>query len=249
MYIDYQPIINSRRNLNTDSKERNLISEEYFVFYVFAQVGGLYTFLVLLFSLFVNHVTNQTFYHEIINEVHEQAIKHGTEDHQSENLRGIQANKPNMNKVAPNNINHGYTNSRTAHLENDPLIHRYMPKHLSMSNLNNSQINLQRKNQSIAYKNVHAQSINRVNENYEGGEEPDIFARKRNTRQESTNTRYDMRDLIYRIFCCEKSSDNVDRKTISGRNAIFIKQKEIFQKEVDIIRVIATINELKSKID
>ena len=54
-----------------------------------AQMGGLYTFLVLLLRLFVNHINNQTFYHEAINEVHKQAAEQETESHKTENRRGV----------------------------------------------------------------------------------------------------------------------------------------------------------------
>ena len=84
-YIDYQPVIDSssRRNLEQhDSSARNLEQEEsssnkdlmsggYFVFFVMAQMGGLYTFLKLVFGLFVHHFNTQSLNHKIMNQVHE----------------------------------------------------------------------------------------------------------------------------------------------------------------------------------
>lgn len=61
MYVDYQPITD-RRNL-ASSGDNNLMSTEYFVFYILSQAGGLYAFLVLVFGFVVRHITKHSFYH------------------------------------------------------------------------------------------------------------------------------------------------------------------------------------------
>lgn len=68
MYVDYQPSTD-RRNL-ASSGDDNLMSSEYFIFYILSQAGGLYAFLVLVLGFVVHHITKQSFYHSAINQVY-----------------------------------------------------------------------------------------------------------------------------------------------------------------------------------
>ena len=46
------------------------MSGEYFVFYVMAQMDGLYAFFILLFGIYVNHYNKQALNHTTMNELY-----------------------------------------------------------------------------------------------------------------------------------------------------------------------------------
>ena len=122
-YIDYQPVIDSStRNLEQQesSDNKDLMSGGYFAFFMMAQMGGLYTFLKLVFGLFVNHFNTQSLYHAILNQVHESNInsKEEENDH-SESDKNLK-NKENSYKKEKDFIDFKALKSKIQ--EVDPLI-------------------------------------------------------------------------------------------------------------------------------
>ena len=101
MYIDYQPDLDStRRNLDSASNEEELMSGEYFAFYIMALMSGLYSFFILLFDIYVNHYNKQALNHTTMNEVYKlYAIRNAEKkkSHASEN----NIDKSYMWKVIP----------------------------------------------------------------------------------------------------------------------------------------------------
>lgn len=74
----YEPVTSSLRNLETqsdinakraleESKSEELMTIEYFSFYFIAQIGGLYTFLILILGLWMGWVTQKSLNLEIVN--------------------------------------------------------------------------------------------------------------------------------------------------------------------------------------
>ena len=128
-YINYVPDISSRRNLNSasqhqtncilqegipprslESSEEDLMSTEYFIFYFMAQIGGLYSFLVLIFNFIVGHVASKSFEYDVINLVNDYNLKN---EQSMSSLR-------HSRRVLPGNFND--IQNRSINNENDPLI-------------------------------------------------------------------------------------------------------------------------------
>ena len=127
-YINYVPDISSRINLNSasqhqtncipeegipprslESSEEDLMSTEYFIFYFMAQVGGLYSFLVLILGFIVGHVASKSFEYDLVNLFN---------DYNSENEQSMDSLR-NDRKVMPDILNEDQ--NRSENNRNDPL--------------------------------------------------------------------------------------------------------------------------------
>ena len=76
--INYQPVLNSRRMLDTtqtETTERENNSFLYNLFFVLSQLGGFYSFLKLIFSSFLNKIYESMLMVDFVNKYKENEIK------------------------------------------------------------------------------------------------------------------------------------------------------------------------------
>ena len=67
-YIDYQPVMNtSRRNLESNSEE-NIMSTPYFIFYFLSQIGGIWSFFILIIGPILKYIKEVSLMQKILNE-------------------------------------------------------------------------------------------------------------------------------------------------------------------------------------
>ena len=243
MYVDYQPVIDSsRRNLDSASDEEEIMSPEYFAFYIMAQMGGLYTFFILIFGIFVNHYNKQAFNHTTINEVYRFNIMKNVEDEQYD----VSANHFDRNhgrRVMPANSREVPLGNQSIYRENDPLMNQqaYPPdENIYENNQNRMSIG-----QPV---NLHNYQNYDKNQMYDGGDEMEDLERRRNGVDQEHSAYYDFNDLLYSVFCCNRGNDNNSRRSRVGRNGQFKNELEIFDEERDLVNIITSINTMKSQI-
>ena len=133
-YINYVVDVSTRRNLNLadlhqtkcvseetppprvlESSKEELMSTEYFIFYFMAQLGGLYSFLVLIFGIVVGHIASRSFEQDVINSVYYYSFKTKQSMNSMKHSRRVLPGNPN-------NFYPGEIQNRSINNENDPLI-------------------------------------------------------------------------------------------------------------------------------
>lgn len=67
-YINYQPVIENR-NLAATPENANLMSTQYFLCFVLAQMGGIYSFFMLVFGVVFTYINRQILHQKLINEI------------------------------------------------------------------------------------------------------------------------------------------------------------------------------------
>ena len=250
-YIDYQPVINSSlRNLQQDesstrnleqeesSSSKDLMSSEYFAFFVMAQMGGLYTFLKLVFGLFVHHFNTQSLNHNIMNSVYK--FKH----------------KIKTKHDCPNSNRHqdDVNDSHLAQEQDDQnnLLDKLKTQQIDslFKNKKNNSKSRSKSNTENNHKNMMRQKSRRVQDyegyqEYEGGDHVEY---NQNEYDNSKSDYYDANDLLFSVFCCNKSKGKYNKNTKNGRNVKFNKHLSIFNKQRDLINIITSMNKMKTEI-
>ena len=69
-YIDYQPVVNSRRDLSSNSDEKIMFAH-CFIFYLIAQIGGILAFFILLIGAKIRSMNENFLMYKTINEYHD----------------------------------------------------------------------------------------------------------------------------------------------------------------------------------
>ena len=225
-YIDYQPVVNQeRRNLASDDQD-NIMSTPYFIFYFISQIGGFWSFFILIIGPQIRHINEAHLTQKMINDYKEMVSQERSEMDQK---RLLLSNAGKSYKTY-------YTNSNYLRKSINPQSSSSHEKHKSIeqneggsSDENEYDIN---ENQEInqhankQYKdNTHRHSsFERKKQKFRRKKSKDKtyvdnqkveHKRRRNAtnkKPESTNpdhneldlTIYGYKDLMYTIFCCWK---------------------------------------------
>ena len=120
-YIDYQPVLNSSRDIPDSSNDENIMSIHYFMFYFIAQIGGFLGFFMLLIGAKIKSMNDTYLMYKSINDynfvLHEIMKKNANNELQSEQAVNIRDSR-NDNNHSQNNDRHPIVH------EDDPLMNQ-----------------------------------------------------------------------------------------------------------------------------
>ena len=232
-YIDYQISPTTRRlNSETSDSNENLMPSYYFVFFVLAQYGGLYTFLHLAFGLFMNRWTEQHLKQAFVSELYSSLESKNQQrnqalDQQPERYRGsrvVPENRtPNIGlNVSHNNEQFPLMNEQSAHMNNGVNLH----------NINN--------HQNENYRNDESQIPEF--ENYP------FNPNYRRHKKKAPEFAFNYKDTLYGMFCCPEEEGIPDMVTLKGRQTLLNYQFSILAYQREAITMLDNLTTLREEI-
>ena len=220
-YVDYQPRNNSTRtNLNAASNEEKLMSNEYFAFYIMAQMGGLFLFFFHLFGAFVNYYNKHALNHTIINRL------------KSKNNE-VARNGDHAKRVAPALANPTQLGNQSYNQE------KSFPEERKRCPIDENNTG-----ENLVFQR--GRSPNQQNQ-IDVMDNPMVESESRNN-EHRTTVQYTYKDLLYTVFWCNRCTKNYSDRSWAGRNAQFNKDLQKFNKDRDIVNIIILMNTIKPQI-
>ena len=189
-YVDYRISAKNRRRLDSESSSNNenIMPGYYFMFYIMAQFGGLYTFLHLVIGFFMNKWTEQHLKQTFMNELY-RSIE--AKDKSRSRALSVQAGRNKTTKVFPNLNASNIGMDMSQNKEQYPLMNEESKNIGAEMNQNDVDNHLN--------PNYRYQQSQRNQFDYQS-----VYDRKKSQTSKKSKSFYTLKDVLYGIFYCSK---------------------------------------------